>query len=134
MIEWRTILVGLVIVGSFLVAAYLRIGLGFPGTLSQFTLINHSSETVSETRLMQGGRELTVGGAIDPGQIRTTDFISHDGQLTLVVTLGTERSVSATDVGYLSATVPVTVTFEVTDNKVTLLTITKRREGSGRGR
>lgn len=134
MIEWKTVLVGLVIVGLFVVAAYSRIFFGFPGTLSQLTLINHSAERISEALLRQSDRELALGGAIEPGQIRTTDFVSRDGRLTLVVKVSSGRSLSADDIGYLAADVPVIVTFEVTDDRVALLTLTKRREGSGRGR
>ena len=135
MTEWRTVLVGLGFVGFVALLAYSRVFFGFSEGVSQFTLINASVETVSEAQLKQGDRELALGGGtIEPGQTRTTDFVSHYGSLTLVVKFASGRSMSADNVGYVAAGAPVIVTFEVTDNRVALLTIAKRREGAGRGR
>ncbi len=130
MIEWRTVLVGLVIVGLFAIATYSRV---FVAVSSQLTLINRSAETVSEAQLKQGDRELALG-AVEPRQIRTTDFVSRDGWLTLVVKFSSGRSVSADNVVYLAVDVPVIVVFEVTDNKVALLTVTKRSTSPSRQR
>lgn len=91
---------------------------------SQLTLINRAAETISEARLRQGGRNLAQI-AVEPGQIRSTDFISRNGPLTLVVKFASGRSISADDVGYLAGGMPVIVTFQITDNKVALLTIAK---------
>jgi hypothetical protein len=128
MIEWRTVLVGFVIAVLVVIAAFASALFGVSTLPSQLTLINRSAATVSEARLRQGDRELAVG-AIEPGRIRTTDFISRNGSLTLAVRFSSGHSVSADNIGYLAAGTPVIVVFEVTDNKVALLTITKRRIG-----
>lgn len=128
MIEWQTVFVGvlvavLVVVGTFASALF-----GASTLPSQLMLVNRSTEMVSEARLLQGDRELAAT-TIEPGQIRTNDFVSRNGSLTLTVKFNSGRSVSANDFTYLVAGNPVTITIEITSEKVTLLTITKRRTG-----
>jgi hypothetical protein len=128
MVEREIVLIGLGLALLAVVAAFASSLLGVSVEPSQLMLVNRSSETVSEARLLQGNRELAVT-TIEPGQIRTTDFISRNGSLTLAVKFNSGHSVSTNDVGYLAAGNPVIVTFTITSEKVTLLTITKRRIG-----
>ena len=130
MIEWRTVLVLVAFVAAAAFAAYSKIFFGVP---SQFTLINHAAETVSEARLMQGDHELAVV-AVEHGRIRTTDFIAREGSLTLRVKFNSGRSLSADSVGYVAAGMPVVVVFEVNDDKVALLTVTQLNPNSASGR
>ncbi|NOT39688.1 MAG: hypothetical protein HOP13_04270 [Alphaproteobacteria bacterium] len=128
MIEREIVLIGLALVVLAIAAAFASALFGVSVQPSQLTIVNRSAEMVSEARLLQGGRELAVT-TMEPGQIRTTDFVSRNGSLTLTVKFNSGRSASANDVGYLAAGNPVTVTFAITGDKVTLLTITKNRIG-----
>jgi hypothetical protein len=101
------------------------------GSLSRITLINRSVETISGARLRQGDRETTLG-QIEPGQMRSADFMPQAGSLTLAVTFNSGRTLSADDVGYVAPGTAVTVFFNVTDDKVALLDIVKRNPQSRR--
>lgn len=93
---------------------------------SEITLINRSVETISEARLKQGDRE-TVLGPVEPGRMRSADFVAREGSLTLVVTLESGRTLSAVNVGYIAPALPATVFFNVTEDKVALLYIVNRK-------
>lgn len=123
----RAVLIG-VIVAAVLVAVGLRMFYGF-NTLSQITLINRSAETISDARLRQGDRETTLG-RIEPGDMRSADFIAREGSLTLTVTFSSGRTLSADDVGYVTPGIPMTVFFNVTDDKVALLDVVNRKTGT----
>ncbi len=99
------------------------------GTLSQVTLINRSAETIDSARLRQGDRKTTLG-QIEPGDMRSVDFFAQPGTLTLTVTFRSGRTLSADDVGYVAFATPVTVFFNVTDDKVALLYVVKRNPKS----
>lgn len=121
------VLIGIVvaaILGIFVLRTFYGVG-----TLSQVTLINRSVETISEARLRQGDRE-TALGPIKPGHMRSADFIAREGSLTLTVTFDSGRTLSADNVGYVTPGIPMTVFFNVADDKVALLDIVNRKPGT----
>ena len=120
----RAVLIG-VAVAALLAAAGARTFFHLYLVPSQITLINRSNEPVSDARLRQRNEEIALG-PIEPGHMRSADFIAREGSLTLAVTFGSGRTVSTDNVGYLAAGIPVTVIFEVSDNKVALLNVVKR--------
>lgn len=132
MIDWKAVLVGLLFVAVLVAATYLRMSHGIGG-LSQVTIVNRSAETLVETRLQQGDRQTRIDN-IEPGRIRTADFIPRDGWFTLVVKYASGRSLSAANAGFLAADAPVIATFEVTNDKVALLSLSKRKSGLGKTR
>jgi hypothetical protein len=119
----RSILIGAVVaIIIAITGARYFLGVGLP---SQITLINRSAETVRDARLKQGDRETTLG-QIEPGQMRSADFVAGEGSLTLTVTFASGRTISADNVGYTVAAIPVIVRFTVDGDKVELLDITNR--------
>jgi hypothetical protein len=123
----RTVLIGIALV-AFLAAFGANTFYGF-STHSQVTLINRSAETISSARLRQGDRETGLG-RIEPGDMRSADFIARGGSLTLTVTFISGRTLSANDVGYVAPNTAVTVFFNVTDDKLALQSIVKRNPKS----
>lgn len=113
-------LIGVVALIGLGVVAKTFNGIGSP---SQITLVNRSAETVAEAHLRQGDQETKLG-SIEPGRMRSADFITREGSLTLTVRFGSGRTISANNVGYTVAAIPVIVYFTVDDNKVELLDIT----------
>lgn len=121
------VLIGIVvaaILGIFVLRTFYGVG-----TLSQVTLINRSVETINEARLRQGDRETTLG-RIEPGDMRSADFIARERSLTLTVRFSSGRTLSAENVGYVTPGIPMTVFFNVTDDKVALLDIVNRKPGT----
>jgi hypothetical protein len=119
----RAALIG-VVVAIFAAISLARVfyGVGLP---SQVTIVNHASETIADARLRQGDRETKLA-SIEPGQMRSADFIAREGSLTLTVTFSSGRTVSADNVGYTVAAIPVIVRFAVDGDKVALIDITNR--------
>jgi hypothetical protein len=97
---------------------------------SQVTLANRSVEAISHVQLRQGDRETTLG-QIEPGDMRSADFMSRVGPLTLTVTFSSGRTLSADDVGYVAPATPVTVFFNITDDKIALVYVVNRNPSSG---
>lgn len=121
------ILIG-VVLAIMIALAGARIFYGV-GLSSQVTLINRSAETIGEARLSQGDRVTTLV-QIEPGQMRSADFIAREGSLTLSVTFTSGRTLSADNVGYVTASIPVTVRFDIAGDKVALLHIIHRSPNS----
>jgi hypothetical protein len=127
----KTILTGIliaVVIAVIVAIVGLRAFYGL-STLSQVTVVNRSVETISEARLRQADRETTLG-RIEPGQMRSADFMPREGSLTLTVTFSSGRTLSAENVGYVAPGIPVTVFFNVTDDTVALLDVVKRNTGT----
>lgn len=76
--------------------------------------------------MRQIGNEINLN-AIEPGESRSASFFSREGALTLAVTFDSGDTLSAQNVGYLAPGLPVIVTFDVTDDKVALRNIVRRK-------
>ncbi len=125
MLEWKTILaciaIGVFAVAGLFAQTYFRTN---PAT-SQITLVNRTSETISEAKMRQEGIELALG-SIEPGGTRSVDFISREGPVTVVVKFKSGHAIWADKVGYLAAGLPVIVVFDVLSETVALRAVTKR--------
>lgn len=125
-IDWRTILICAAVAAVAVVGIYFQTSHRFRDMPSELTMVNRSSRTITSARMKQTGSELTLK-KIEPGESRSVDFASREGPLTLAVTFNSGHSLSSQKVGYLAPGLPVTVTFDVTDDKVSLRNIVRRK-------
>lgn len=125
-IDWKTILTCIAVAAVAVVELYFQTSHRFRDMPSELTMVNRSSRTIASARIRQTGNELTLK-KIEPGESRSADFVSREGPLTLAVTFNSGDSLSSQNVGYLAPGLPVTVTFDVTDDKVALRNIVRRK-------
>lgn len=124
--DWKTILTGVVLVAFLVVGTFAGTYFTNRQLPSELTIVNRTSRTITSARMRQIGNEINLN-AIEPGESRSASFFSREGALTLAVTFDSGDTLSAQNVGYLAPGLPVVVTFDVTDDKVALRNIVRRK-------
>ena len=125
-IDWKTILTGIGLVAILVIGTYAGTSFKVRQLPSELTVVNRTSGTITSARMRQTGSEFTLK-KIEPGESRSVDFVSREGPLTLAVTFNSGDSLSSQNLGYLTPGLPVIVTFDVTDDKVALRNIIRRK-------